>query len=111
MLATSIQTAMLVTRIQTLILVTCIQTLLLATLHCCAGAGIDLDDMTNPYQAAAASALAFCLGAGLPLLAAAFIEDVKWRILSIVSAMMPLTASLPAPCSSSALCRLLAAFL
>lgn len=47
--------------------------------------GIDLDDLTNPYQAAATSALAFCLGAGLPLLAAAFIEDAKMRILSVVS--------------------------
>ncbi len=48
--------------------------------------GIDIDDMTNPYQAAASSALAFCIGAGLPLLAAAFIEDPKWRIVSVVSA-------------------------
>lgn len=47
--------------------------------------GIDIDDMTNPYQAAASSAIAFCIGAGLPLLAAAFIEDPKWRIVSIVS--------------------------
>ncbi|EIE20116.1 DUF125-domain-containing protein, partial [Coccomyxa subellipsoidea C-169] len=46
--------------------------------------GIDIDDMTNPYQAAASSALAFCIGAGLPLLAAAFIEDPKWRIVSVV---------------------------
>jgi hypothetical protein len=59
--------------------------------------------MTNPYQAAAASALSFCLGAGLPLLAAAFIEDVKWRILSIVSATMLRTASVPAPCGRHAL--------
>ena len=47
-------------------------------------AGIDLDDLTNPYQAAAASALAFCLGGGLPLLAAAFIHDSHMRILSVV---------------------------
>ena len=47
-------------------------------------AGIDLDDLTNPYQAAAASALAFCLGGGLPLLAAAFIHDAHMRILSVV---------------------------
>ncbi|KAK9901345.1 hypothetical protein WJX75_007573 [Coccomyxa subellipsoidea] len=46
--------------------------------------GIDVDDMTNPYQAAASSALAFIVGAGLPLLAAAFIEDPKMRILSVV---------------------------
>ena len=47
--------------------------------------GIDVDDMTNPYQAAASSALAFIVGAGLPLLAATFIEDPKMRILSVVS--------------------------
>lgn len=48
--------------------------------------GIDIDDMTNPYQAAASSAFAFIIGAGLPLLAGAFIEDAKWRIVSVVSA-------------------------
>jgi VIT1/CCC1 family predicted Fe2+/Mn2+ transporter len=47
--------------------------------------GIDLDDMTNPYQAAAASAVAFVVGAGIPLLAAAFISDAMWRIISVVS--------------------------
>ena len=46
--------------------------------------GIDLDDMTNPYQAAGASAIAFCIGAGVPLLAAAFIESERWRIVSVV---------------------------
>lgn len=47
--------------------------------------GIDLDDMTNPYQAAASSAVAFIIGAGLPLLAGAFIESANWRIVSVVS--------------------------
>ncbi|CAL8471042.1 g10584 [Coccomyxa elongata] len=46
--------------------------------------GIDIDDMTNPYQAAASSAFAFIIGAGLPLLAGAFIEDANWRIVSVV---------------------------
>ena len=56
-------------------------------------AGIDLDDLTNPYQAAATSALAFCIGAGLPLLAAAFIEDANMRILSVVCCL-PFLSSL-----------------
>ena len=49
--------------------------------------GIDLDDMTNPYQAAGASAIAFCIGAGVPLLAAAFIESAQWRIVSVVGTL------------------------
>ena len=55
-------------------------------------AGIDLDDLTNPYQAAAASALAFCLGGGLPLLAAAFIHDAHMRILSVVCFILHLVS-------------------
>lgn len=50
--------------------------------------GIDVDDMTNPYQAAAASAIAFIIGAGIPLLAAAFIPEAKWRILSVVNPVL-----------------------
>ena len=50
----------------------------------CLQLGIDLDDLTNPYQAAATSAFSFCIGAGLPLLAGAFIVEAKWRILSVV---------------------------
>lgn len=55
-------------------------------------AGIDLDDLTNPYQAASASALAFCLGGGLPLLAAAFIHDSHMRILSVVCSPLHLNS-------------------
>ena len=51
--------------------------------------GIDLDDLTNPYQAAVTSALSFCIGAGLPLLAGAFIQQAKWRILSVVRPQTP----------------------
>lgn len=46
--------------------------------------GIDIDDLSNPWKAAAASAVAFVVGAGLPLLAAAFITVEKWRLLSLV---------------------------
>ncbi|KAK9845523.1 hypothetical protein WJX81_008565 [Elliptochloris bilobata] len=48
--------------------------------------GIDLDEMSNPLQAAGASAVAFCVGAGVPLLAAAFIHDYVWRLVSLVLA-------------------------
>jgi VIT1/CCC1 family predicted Fe2+/Mn2+ transporter len=37
--------------------------------------GIDIDDMSNPLQAALASSISFLVGAGMPLLAAAFIHD------------------------------------
>lgn len=37
--------------------------------------GIDIDDMSSPLQASVASMLSFLVGAGLPLLAAAFIRD------------------------------------
>ncbi len=46
--------------------------------------GIDLDDLSNPWKASAASALAFVVGAGLPLLSAAFIHDATWRLVSLV---------------------------
>lgn len=46
--------------------------------------GIDVDDMTNPWQAAIASAIAFTIGAGMPLLAGAFIQSYVHRLLSIV---------------------------
>ena len=39
--------------------------------------GIDLDEMANPLQAALVSCLAFTMGAAIPLLAGAFIQD--WR--------------------------------
>jgi vacuolar iron transporter family protein len=46
--------------------------------------GIDLDELSNPWAAAAASAVAFVVGAGLPLLAAAFIQTETYRLLSLV---------------------------
>ena len=45
--------------------------------------GIDPDDLTSPLQAAAASAVAFTLGAMLPL-AAIMIAPGSWRVLSTV---------------------------
>ena len=46
--------------------------------------GIDLDDMTNPALAAVASMLSFLVGAGLPLLSAAFIQNHTSRLISLV---------------------------
>lgn len=46
--------------------------------------GIDIDDLANPLQASLASAFAFCIGAGIPLLAASFIHNEGMRILSLV---------------------------
>jgi VIT1/CCC1 family predicted Fe2+/Mn2+ transporter len=46
--------------------------------------GIDLDDMSNPALAAIASMLAFLVGAGLPLLSAAFIQSHTRRLVSLV---------------------------
>ncbi|KAH8951864.1 hypothetical protein BDL97_09G053400 [Sphagnum fallax] len=46
--------------------------------------GIDMDDLSNPMQAAFASAVAFSLGAAIPLLAGSFIVTTKYRIISIV---------------------------
>ena len=43
-------------------------------------------DMANPLQACLASAFAFCIGAGIPLLAASFITDHAMRIMSLVLA-------------------------
>ena len=48
--------------------------------------GIDVDSLANPLQAAAASALAFTLGAGIPLLAASFIRPVVPRLVSLIAA-------------------------
>lgn len=45
--------------------------------------GIDLDELANPLQAALASMLAFAVGAGMPLLAGAFISSRLWRIISV----------------------------
>jgi VIT1/CCC1 family predicted Fe2+/Mn2+ transporter len=48
--------------------------------------GIDVDALANPLQAAAASALSFTLGAGIPLVAAAFIRPVIPRLASLIAA-------------------------
>ncbi|KAK1436409.1 hypothetical protein QVD17_02189 [Tagetes erecta] len=45
------------------------------------------DNLPNPWQAAAASALAFSLGAMVPLLAASFIKPYKTRFLVVVTAV------------------------
>jgi vacuolar iron transporter family protein len=61
--------------------------------------GIDLDDMANPLQASAASALAFSVGAGVPLLAGAFLADPAVRIAAVAAAttaMMLVTGGLGA---------------
>lgn len=47
--------------------------------------GIDLDDLSNPTQAAFASALAFASGGAVPLLAGAFISSYPYRLASIVA--------------------------
>ncbi|KAE9591865.1 hypothetical protein Lal_00039028 [Lupinus albus] len=43
------------------------------------------DKLPNPYQAAVASAIAFAIGAMVPLLGAAFIEDYKVRLGVVVA--------------------------
>ena len=43
---------------------------------------------TCGMQAAGASAAAFCVGAGIPLLAAAFIHSYVWRLVSLVGLSM-----------------------
>ncbi|KAD6119438.1 hypothetical protein E3N88_10709 [Mikania micrantha] len=47
----------------------------------------EVDSLPNPWQAAAASALAFSLGAIVPLLAASFIKPYKVRILVVAVAV------------------------
>jgi len=48
--------------------------------------GIDLDELSNPLQAAVVSAVAFSCGAGIPLLAGAFLLDPVMRIVAVVVA-------------------------
>lgn len=48
--------------------------------------GIDIDDLSNPLQACVASAFAFCIGAGIPLLAASFITSHSMRLMSLILA-------------------------
>ncbi|KAL3679001.1 hypothetical protein R1sor_021957 [Riccia sorocarpa] len=55
--------------------------------------GIDIDDLSNPMQAALASALAFSLGGGVPLLAGAFISSLRTRIVVVVTASSVALAS------------------
>ncbi|KAI3448286.1 hypothetical protein Pfo_004951 [Paulownia fortunei] len=47
---------------------------------------VEEENLPNPFQAAMASALAFSLGAIVPLLAAAFITDHKVRLVVVVAA-------------------------
>ncbi|CAI9115711.1 OLC1v1016697C1 [Oldenlandia corymbosa var. corymbosa] len=47
----------------------------------------DKESLPNPVQAAAASALAFSVGAMVPLLAASFIKEYKVRIAVVVAAV------------------------
>ncbi|KAG0555500.1 hypothetical protein KC19_12G173700 [Ceratodon purpureus] len=46
--------------------------------------GIDMDDYSNPMQAAVASAVAFASGGAIPLLAGSFIADFKYRLTSVI---------------------------
>lgn len=48
--------------------------------------GIDIDELANPLQAAVASAICFTVGAGLPLLSAAWIVDATLRLGILVAA-------------------------
>lgn len=48
--------------------------------------GINIDELANPFQASATSALAFSLGAGLPLLAGAFILEPLLRVYIVTAA-------------------------
>lgn len=48
--------------------------------------GIDMDDLANPLQASLASAVAFTVGAAIPLLAGAFILDTQTRNLAVLAA-------------------------
>eukprot|EP00897_Mesotaenium_endlicherianum_P000732 jgi/Mesen1/1065/ME000123S00240 len=46
--------------------------------------GIDMDDLSKPFQAAAVSAVAFSIGAVIPLLSAAFITSFTARLAVLV---------------------------
>jgi VIT1/CCC1 family predicted Fe2+/Mn2+ transporter len=48
--------------------------------------GIDMDDLANPLQASLASAVAFTVGAAIPLLSGAFILDTQTRNLVVLVA-------------------------
>lgn len=51
------------------------------------GGGEEREGLPNPIQAAAASALAFSVGAMVPLLAASFISEYKVRVAAVVAAV------------------------
>ena len=46
--------------------------------------GIDMDDYSNPMQAAVASAVAFASGGSIPLLSGSFITEFKYRLTAVV---------------------------
>ncbi|KAJ7562283.1 hypothetical protein O6H91_03G062400 [Diphasiastrum complanatum] len=46
--------------------------------------GIDVDELSNPLQAALASALAFTVGGAVPLLSGAFVVEFKYRVAALV---------------------------
>lgn len=46
--------------------------------------GIDMDEYSNPTQAAVASAVAFASGGSIPLLAGGFLSDFKWRLSAVI---------------------------
>eukprot|EP00891_Asterochloris_glomerata_P009573 jgi/Astpho2/9573/Aster-03851 len=48
--------------------------------------GIDIDEMVSPFQAAASSFICFSVGGAVPLIAAAFIHNNFWRIVSVALA-------------------------
>lgn len=48
--------------------------------------GIDIDELSNPWQAALSSMVCFSLGAAVPLLSGAFITAPQWRLLSVILA-------------------------
>ena len=58
--------------------------------------GIDLDDMSNPLQAAFASSASFTVGAAVPLLAASFIQAEVPRLVSLIVASLVTLAALGA---------------
>eukprot|EP00798_Chlamydomonas_sp_ICE-L_P007290 gene7290-406_t len=46
--------------------------------------GIDIDELSNPTQAALVSCFAFTLGALFPLLAGSFLDDYQSRIICVI---------------------------
>ncbi|XP_031128991.1 vacuolar iron transporter homolog 2-like [Ipomoea triloba] len=45
----------------------------------------EMESLPNPFQAAGASAMAFAVGAAVPLLPAAFIRAYRWRVAVVVA--------------------------